>query len=255
MGAGKMVEAILKGLMDHEDLSCWHIYSPSATSAKNLALSVGARAITNLDDISPDWILLGCKPQQINDLALVLGTRFKNQPYVSLLAALTEVDQRKILNTGRLIRIMPNLPVKYQEGVTLLTSESSQADLPRIEQIFSKLGTTLVVNEKEFEELTLLTGSGPAFFYDFCSTLISAFDSLTPEKREFLVRKVLMGTAKMAFYENQSLEEMKNAVTSKGGVTKAVLEEWEQLKMNHVIKKGINSGKLRANHIKASLQN
>lgn len=256
LGAGKMVEGVLTGLKKTENLSDWHIYSPSGTSAAKLAGRVGARAISDLAQIkSPDWILIGCKPQQLKELKITLAGRFKESLYVSLLAALTEEDQKNILEVKDLIRCMPNLPVEYNEGVLLLSSTSAKARLSSFQGLFSKLGTCLVVDEKELEELTLLTGSGPAFFYEFTKSLAGSFESLDENEREKLARQVLKGSARVASGSNQSLSELTDSVTSKGGVTIAVLNQWRDDKFLGLIKKGIEAGKKRTEEIKALLRN
>jgi pyrroline-5-carboxylate reductase len=255
LGAGSMVEAILIGLATQIDLSEWGIYSPSGISAKNLAKKVGARAVTDLSLVSdPEWILVGCKPQQLKELYLTLGGKFQNALYVSLLAAVSEKDQQKTLHAKNLIRVMPNLGVKFNQGVSLLSSESSSENIPYITDIFNKLGETLVVKEIELDELTLLTGSGPAFFYEFTKLLAQNFSSLDPKTRELLARKVLAGAAEASYHSNQSLDEMISKVTSKAGVTIAVLEEWRKNGMNDLIQSGILAGKKRTAEIKELLR-
>jgi pyrroline-5-carboxylate reductase len=256
LGAGKMVEAILTGLKKTENLSEWLIYSPSGTSAGKLAGKVGARAVANLSDIkSPDWILVGCKPQQLKDLKDSLNGRFKESLYVSVLAALSEEDQKKILEVKDLIRLMPNLPVEFNEGISLLSSQSAKARLSSFQALFSKLGTCLVVSEEELEELTLLTGSAPAFFYEFASHLAQSFTSLNSQDREKLIRQVLKGSARSASSTNASLTELTDAVTSKGGVTIAVLDYWRENGFKVLIDKAILAGKKRTEEIKELLRN
>lgn len=255
LGAGKMVEGILTGLKKTENLSDWHIYSPSGTSAAKLAGKVGARALADLSEIkSPDWILVGCKPQQLRDLHTTLAGRFKESLYVSILAALSEEEQKSILEVKNLMRMMPNLPVEFNEGITLLSSESAKARLNSFQVLFSKLGACHVVSEKELEELTLLTGSGPAFVYEFIKNLAASFESLTEEEREMLARQVLKGAATAVTKNNQSLEDLTNAVTSKGGVTIAVLTHWRDNQFASFIKKGIEAGKKRTEEIKQLLK-
>lgn len=250
LGAGKMVAAILTGLKSHMDLSSFFLYSPSGESAARLASSVGATAVTDLDNVSPDWILVGCKPQQLGSLKETLQERFSEVPYVSLLAALSEEDQKSILKITRLVRVMPNLPVQFQKGVSLISSESESAHAKKMNELFSKLGTSLIVRETELEELTLLTGSGPAFFYEFTRLLAEGFTSLSPDVREDLARKVLLGAAVSATREPGPLQTMTDAVTSKGGVTIAVLEGWREGKMFQLIKKGIEAGLKRTQELK-----
>lgn len=255
LGAGRMNDAILTGLAKSENLSDWMIYSPSGTTALNLASKVGASAIADLSQVNdPDWILVGCKPQQLKDLKMTLNGRFKECLFVSVLAAIPEADQLNILEAKGLVRVMPNLPVEYNEGVCLISSASAKSHLQSFQYLFSKLGTAMVVEEKELEELTLLTGSGPAFFYEFADLLARSFDSLDPIHREKLVRQVLKGCASSVAHNSGTLPEMVNAVTSKGGVTIAVLDEWKATGFQGVLKKGILAGKKRSGEIKTSLQ-
>lgn len=255
LGAGKMTEAILTGLKKSEDLSQWMIYSPSGTSAKVLAGKVGAKVVTDLSSVeTPDWVLVGCKPQQLKELKTNLNNRFQKELFVSMLAAVSEEDQRQILGVNELIRIMPNLPVEFNSGVTLLSSTSGSKRLSSFESLFKKLGTALVVSEEELEELTLLTGSGPAFFYEFSRNLAQGFQSRSIEEREKLARDVLLGAALAAKSSQKSLEEMTNAVTSKAGVTIAVLEKWRESKFVDFVRQGIHAGKKRSQEIRDSLR-
>lgn len=244
VGAGKLVEAILTGL-SAEGVSSWGVVSKSGESAKKLANKFGMEFCESIADFkTPDWILLGCKPQQLNDI------RIPDVPVMSLLAAIPEETQKKILGVSHLVRVMPNLPVKTGNGVILIAS-SSKPLLKMPEELFSKLGVTKIMAEKELEELTLLTGSGPALFYEFTKTLAASFSSLSQTEREELAKAVLIGSA--ASVPGQDLQTLIDAVTSKGGVTIAVLEEWRIKSLKSVIESGVESGKKRTDELKSSL--
>lgn len=254
LGAGKMLDAVLTGLKKTENLSDWLIYSPSGESARKLAGKVGAGFISDLSLVkNPDWVLVGCKPQQLRDLKLSIADQFNDSLFVSILAALSEEDQLKTLGAKELIRLMPNLPVEFNKGVCLLSSVSASKRLSSFESFFSKLGLCLVVKEDELEELTLLTGSGPALFYEFSRSLSQSFSSLGDEQREKLIRQVLKGAGMAVSCSKDSLEDMTNAVTSKAGVTIAILEEWRKENFLQVIKSGIKAGLKRTQEIKAHL--
>lgn len=255
LGAGKMVEAILTGLKKTENLSEWYIYSPSGVSAQALAGKVGARVAADpLQIKNPDWILVGCKPQQLSHLGSTLQGAFKESLFVSILAALSEEDQLGTLGGKELIRVMPNLPVEFNEGISLLASVSGKTRLSSMQALFSKLGTSLIVSEEELEELTLLTGSGPALFYEFARGLAASFTSLDEQKRETLVRQVLKGTAKTLEKSSESLDELTNKVTSKAGVTIAVLNHWREVNLKKTLASGIAIGKKRAEEIRTTLR-
>lgn len=255
LGAGKMVGAILRGLKTSQDMRQFEIYSPSGESAKILSESVGAKHVSTLAEAtSPECIWLGCKPQQLPELKKILGDMFPDAIYLSFLAALPEANQLKILDRKILIRAMPNLPVEFKSGITLLASTSAESDLAHFEKLFSHLGTSLVVSENELEELTLLTGSGPAFFYEFTQYLAQSFTSLDESKRESLARQVLLGAGLTSAYNKAPLTELVSAVTSKGGVTIAVLEEWRQRHLKDGVGLGVSAGKIRSSEIKDRLR-
>ncbi len=244
VGAGKMVESILAGL-PADVISQWGILSKSGTTARSLAEKYGTQFVDQIGEFPrPDWIILGVKPQQIKDVTL------PDVPVLSLLAAIPEKTQKEILKVTHLVRAMPNLPVKFRKGVILLSSTSKPL-LKWPEELFSTLGLVKIMGEEELEELTLLSGSGPALFYEFAKTLSQSFSSLSETEREEMVRAVLSGSAMSL--KDESLQSMIDAVTSKGGVTIAVLEEWRRSGLSDVLKKGVVSGLKRTEELKAPL--
>lgn len=244
VGAGKMVDAILAGL-PAPLLSTWAITSKSGVSAKVLATKYGMKFVDKVEDFGrPDWILLGCKPQQIKDISV------PDVPVMSLLAALPEKSQKETLKVSHLVRVMPNLPVRFNKGVTLLYS-SSKSHMPFPTELFRKLGVVKHMEENEFEEITLLTGSGPALFYEFTKTLAASFTSLSESEREELAKAVLIGAAQSV--EGQDLQKLIDAVTSKGGVTIAVLEEWRKNGLGSVLGQGVKNGLKRTEELKLHL--
>lgn len=254
LGAGKMLEAILVGLKESLDLSDFRIFSPSGLSAQALAKKIGAKPVSDLSSERDfDWILVGCKPQQLKNLKLLIGDQFQNALFVSVLAALSEKNQLEILGAKRLVRIMPNLPVKVRAGVVLMSSDSAKEKLDFFEELFSRLGKVSIVKEAELEELTLLTGSGPAFFYEFALQLSRLSRSLTLTEREELARKVLEGAGLMLHHDQEPLSSHISNVTSKGGVTIAVLEKWRELDLGAFLKHGFDRGMKRIEEIRESL--
>lgn len=244
-----MVGAMIEGLGPSIVPSEWGIYSPSGVSAKQLAVKVGAKHVTDLDSISPDWVIIGCKPQQLKELAVSIKGKFENALYISLLAAIPERDQLNTLGVRRLVRVMPNMSVRFNVGVTLLSSISAPDELGEVQKLFSRLGMARVMDEESLQELTLLTGSGPALFYEFTQDLSRCFSSLDGPSREALARQVLLGAGISASKENLPLGTMIDAVTSKGGVTIAVLESWRGRKFIEVLKVGITAGLKRTQEL------
>lgn len=255
IGAGKMTSAILEGFKGQEDLSQWEIFSPTGVSAKKLAESVGAKWREDLNHLEGfDYVLLGCKPQQLGDFGKDHGDKIKAFPVLSMLAAISEEDQRAHLKVSKLVRIMPNMPVKFRKGVTLIASSSASESLTHIQVLFQKIGNAYGMKESELEELTLLSGSGPAFFYEFSKNLADSFSSLSSNEREEISRAVLLGSGLMSSVEKKDLNTLIGEVTSKGGVTIAVLEKFRELDLKDLVLKGMQNGVKRTQELKELLR-
>jgi pyrroline-5-carboxylate reductase len=251
-GAGNMAQGIFEGLHTKIDLSHYFFYTPSGHRAQELAKRVGAEWLKDLSGEGGfDWIFLALKPQQLKDLAPHVKAHFPHTPVVSFLAALSEAQQRQVLGAEKLIRLMPNLASRYHQGIALLCSESAPEKLPLVQEIFSHLGYTQVVKENELDELTLLTGSGPAIFYELTHILAQSFHSLTPEVRQELARRTLQGAACITQQSSSALSELIDQVTSKGGVTMALLEKSRALGLKSVIQQAVNRGLERLKEMRA----
>jgi pyrroline-5-carboxylate reductase len=246
LGAGNMISAILEGLYGEKDLSNFYIYSPSGHKAQALAEKVGAKWVDDLRNFNdPEFVWLGFKPQQIKSSSHLIKDNFKKATFVSFLAAISEDDQKHILGVDKLIRVMPNLNVKIKKGICLASTKSSQVDLLFFENLFKPLGKFLIVEENELDELTLLTGSGPALIYEFAKCLADSFVSLDESSRELLMKNLLSGASEMAMKSSESFDHLINAVTSKGGVTIAVLENWRKNGLENIVESGVRAGESR----------
>jgi pyrroline-5-carboxylate reductase len=255
LGTGQMMEGILRGWMGIVDFKDWTLYSPSGVSSQRLASLIGAQWTDKPEDVKGvEWMILGCKPQQLSDVGSKFHKTFNQSTVLSLLAAVDEADQRRILGVERLVRVMPNLGVKFKKGISLISSSSAPSELPKIQELFAHLGLSLIVKETELEELTLLTGSGPAFFYELALNLSKSFTSLDEDSREKLAKAVLSGAGITADQDPRPLRELTSSVTSKGGVTIAVLEKWRESGLMKVVKDGIERGKARTFEIKDLLR-
>lgn len=253
LGAGKMVSAILEGLTHQIDLTDFYIYSPSGVSAKQLAKKVGANWLTDIGQVKDfEYVWIGCKPQQLQSVSALVLPELKNAIFVSFLAAISEKVQMEYLGVTKLIRVMPNLNVRIKKGISLASSLSNPASLPQLENIFKKLGHFIILSEEELDDLTLLSGSGPALIYEFAKNLSDSFSSLNENDREKLVKSLLVGSAEVASNSQKSFMELSSEVTSKGGVTIAVLNYWRDHGFNNLIQAGVKNGKLRSLEITKS---
>lgn len=228
IGCGNMASAIVKGVNRVYPEEKFLTYTPSHTRAKELAAAVGGEAAKNLENLAAaDSIIIGCKPQQFGDLAGNLEGKFDlgSKHFISIMAALPLKAIQDKLGAKRVTRVMPNTPSLFNEGVSLILHadevETKERELSL--KIFSSCSKThLLKSEESFDQVTTVSGSGPAYVFLFAKTMADQLVAWGIEAGEArsIVNQLFIGSSKL-MQENRdtALDELIAQVTSKGGVT------------------------------------
>src|SRR5690606_1162836 len=126
-----------------------------------------------------------------------------------------------------LVRLMPNLAAalgKSPIGVAGRGLDPARRDA--IMALLAPLGAPEWVEEGEFDLVTALAGSGPAFVYRFIDALSAAATELGLDeaKSRRLALAMVDGAAALAAASPHDPGELARQVASPGGVTQAGLE-------------------------------
>lgn len=186
-------------------------------------------------DYQPDVIILAVKPQ------IMLGVLEHYRPYAAKGALIITVAAGKQLDfytpvlgeSTKLVRVMPNLPVAYNKGMTLgIASQTlNDTDLRTTHELFTALGKLLwLKQEAMFDVATTISGCGPAYVYLLTDALAEAgmLQGLNREDAELLARQTVIGAGEHLAHSEDSAVILKKKVTSPGGVTEAALKVLEQ---------------------------
>lgn len=255
LGCGNMSRAIIEGMSGAVDFSETYFYTPSQSKAKSLAAQVKGRFAAELTDLptDPDVVILGCKPQQFAELSKLIKGKFHSDPlYLSILAATPLSLHESLLGSKKILRVMPNMSVRFKKGISILLD----SDIPEVlkiewEKNFALIGKVKrVKTEEQFNHLMLLCGSGPAFMYQWLKWLSVMSEDLTMNEREELAIAVMEGALEtMRNDSSKSLETLISEVTSKGGVTAAVLSGWSDESIQGKLQAGWDKGIKRTEEI------
>ena len=181
-----------------------------------------------------EFVILGFKPQNLGEIPAFPDN--PKQVIISILAGTTVENLRKKFSSQKIARAMPNLPLQYKNGMTGLLFpeefEFSESEEKFVERLFSSGGITIdIENEADMNGFTVLCGSGPAYFLYLAEQMAGMAERIgySPDQADVMMRQILSGAAAMEAHSGQmSLAELRERVTSKGGVTEAavaVLEE------------------------------
>jgi pyrroline-5-carboxylate reductase len=185
----------------------------------------GVRVVTAIpDEPSPEVLLLGFKPYQLGDIAPALAGASSGAAVVSILAG-TETDTLRgyFPKAGAVIRAMPNLPVAIGKGVVGLYGDRNGA----VESLIASLGLVeWIADEAQFDAVTALAGSGPAFVYRFIDALAQAGEAigLTTGQAQRMAIATVEGSGLLAAASDASPADLADRVASKGGSTRKGLD-------------------------------
>ncbi|KAM0981323.1 hypothetical protein TB2_014118 [Malus domestica] len=133
---------------------------------------------------------------------------------------------------SRFIRVMPNTPsaVGAAASVLSLGGGATEQDGDLIAKVFSSIGKTWKADEKYFDAVTGLSGSGPAYIYLAIEALADGgvAAGLPRELALGLASQTVFGAASMACHTGKHPGQLKDDVTSPGGTTIAGVHELEK---------------------------
>jgi pyrroline-5-carboxylate reductase len=226
VGCGNMGQAMVGGWRSAGvDLS-------SAVAIRPSGLPVtGVRTVASLGDAGapPRLVVLGFKPQKLDEVAPQLRTRITGRTtVVSLLAGVEAATLRQRFPTAAaIVRAMPNTPVAIRRGVIALYSDDAD-DKTRTElsALFAPLGfAPWMADEAKFSAVGAVAGSGPAYVARFVTALIKAGEErgLSNEIASTIALETVLGTGWLAASAGESMDEIARRVTSPNGTTEAGL--------------------------------
>ena len=253
-----MAEAIIRGLISSKAFSRNSIIisDKDAARSKQVSKKYGvAMAENNVEAAKrSDVIVLAVKPQSMhNVLSDLTGKVSPDQLVISIAAGITLKSFEKYLAKVPLVRAMPNNPCLIGEGMTALCEGkfAQEKDMKTAEKIFSSVGDTMRVEEKQMNAVTGLSGSGPAFIYEVVDALTNGGieAGLPKDISAALALKTALGSIKTMVKTKKTPEELKNMVVSPGGTTIAGLRALEEANFKGALKKAVIKASARAKEI------
>ena len=235
VGAGSMGGAIASGLVASgaAGLSGVMAADPNETSRAALG-ELGIRTFADAAEMvsaGPDVVVLAVKPQILPGVLAGLADLLAGRPVISIAAGVPLATLEASLPTSRVVRVMPNLPVKVLSGATAICagSRATAADVERARGIFGALGSARVMREDQLDAEGAVVSCGPAYIALFADVLTRAaveHGMACSDARE-MVLSTMRGVATQLLESGEHPRAYMDKVTSPGGTTAAGLRALE----------------------------
>jgi pyrroline-5-carboxylate reductase len=228
IGCGKMGGAMLRQWASNDD-NHFTVADPAA-----LGLPEGVKHVSKATELAAaefDVVLIAIKPQMIAtvlpDFAFLLKPK---GCFVSFAAACSIETIVGIVGEQAIVRVMPNLAAMVGLGVSGLyaNNDCTEQQKTEVTALITETGTCIQLSsEDEIDRLTAISGSGPGYIFEVMRSFVAAAKALgfDDETARALVFDTITGTVETARQSTNTLEELRNSVTSKNGTTQAGLAE------------------------------
>lgn len=258
IGAGRMASAMVGGLLAKgaatpEEIAC--IGGDDDTAAL-LARRTGITAHRELAALltTAGTIVLACKPQQLAGLDQRLAELTAGRLVISILAGKRLARLAQTFPRARnLVRAMPNTPGQIGAGITgwCALKPLSPSDRRMVDTVLGALGEMVGLEEKDLDAVTALSGSGPAFVFEFVAALreggVAA--GLPGDVAAELAQATVLGSARLLAETRIEPETLRDQVTSPHGTTYAGLQRMAARGFRDIIKETILAAKTRSEEL------
>ena len=234
IGAGNMTEAIISGILREGvfEASDIIISDPLLERRNHMEVTYHVQVRDdNIDSVAEaDVVILAVKPQVFPSIWDNLKQNVSNKLIISIMAGITSetIASGKAL---RVIRVMPNTPSLVGRGASgiAMGQSATEGDMNTAEKIMQSVGVSVRVEEDQLHAVTALSGSGPAYIFYLMEAMISeAVDlGLDEDTARLLCTETVGGAADLLANSEESPEELRNRVTSKGGTTAAAIQSFD----------------------------
>ena len=251
LGAGKMATALAQGFLNARLVKFPQLLSadPVAAARQHFTRNLGARCVASNLALAQasDVLILATKPDQaVAVLKEISGAFTKNHRLISIAAGVTLAKLEAALPAGaRVIRVMPNTPALVGAGAAAfaLGSFATVADGVLAKKLLSAVGLALQVKECLLDAVTGLSGSGPAYVYQFIEALSDGgvAAGLPRDIATQLAAQTVLGGAKMVLETGQHPGALKDQVTSPGGTTIEGLHALEKGRLRAVVMSAVRA--------------
>jgi len=262
IGAGVMGQTLIRGLLGSGLIGRERLWAgeknAAACETASLALEIPVEAAFQERVPGADLILICVKPadaQKVMETLRGAGLR-KETLLISILAGVGTARLEALLGTDNpVVRAMPNTPAIVSEGMTAICAgkHATAAHLETARRIFEAVGQCLPIEEKHFNAITALSGSGPGYLFLIMEALAEAGVrvGLPRQLALALVAQTTLGAARMVQVTGRHPAALRDDVTTPAGCTIGGILMLEDGKIRSVLARAVEEATKIAAHLGA----
>lgn len=238
IGYGHMGSAIIdaflkRGLVPPSHISISTRSTNKLKSLKNTYPDLTISSDNTAVGAASDILFICVRTPDVKTILEEIASTLKPSTHLVLINAALQMRHVTNLVSCMVSRALPTQILSVGKGVTLMCHDASvdEASAKHLQSLFENIGVVRLLPETHFDRGTDLTSCGPAFIASIFEQCIKAGvrkSDLTEEDVTDMVIETLYGTAKLLRQRNLSIQELKESIATKGGITEMGVRVLEQ---------------------------
>lgn len=258
IGGGNMAEAMIKGLLS-SGFAVDRIMAsePSEYRREHLQEAYGVELTADNIELMQkcELVVLAIKPQIVAEvLEEIAGAHHEEQLLVSIVAGVPCSRIEKYFSGApRVVRVMPNTPALVGEAASAICRGhySSKEDLDLVRQLFESIGKVQIIDERQMDAATGLSGSGPAYIYTVIEALADGGvrEGLRRDVAHALAVQTVVGAALMVRETGEHPAILRDQVCSPGGTAITGVSTLEKKGLRTTLMEAVSAAAARSREL------
>ncbi|MCL4558536.1 MAG: pyrroline-5-carboxylate reductase [Deltaproteobacteria bacterium] len=260
IGAGKMAEAIISGLLSSKKITNAQVIISDKYDKRRIEIEETYNVRSTPDNVvcakEGAIVFLSVKPKDMAEVLIQCKPILRQSKLIVSIAAGIEIKFIESLldKETKIIRVMPNIAVTVAEGMSVVMKNTAAdaTDINIVKELLSSTGDVIEIRDEElFHAVTALSGSGPAYILMFLEALSDAGVrmGLSRDVANRLATQTVIGAGMMAKGSELSFATLKEAVISPAGTTAEALAVLEKMGVRSAIIEAIKAATTRSREI------
>ena len=209
LGLGNLGTAFFEGLQKNKNLNLY-FYEENEKIRNDFAKLHNVITSPHINTLDSGVLILCIKPQNINNFFESFTKNIEKDVLICSPVAGLEIETINKYVKNRVIRIMPNLLIRKNNGFIPFVKNYDGDYLNFINVALSFLGNTEEFDEELFALITAISGSGPAWFYELSNQLVNSATKLGMNENDatnFILSKYFFGNFLIELKSNNHTNE------------------------------------------------
>ena len=245
IGAGAMGGALIEGFIK-SGIEYTNIIASVKTMEKKdyLEKNLGIKVYTDNRKVASeaDILFIAVKPYMVASIAAEISSSIKvGATIVSVAASVSKKDLSRLFNGSRIVRIMPNTPVKTCNGFTSVVEAENKVVENGVIELLKRVGMVKVIKEEQIHAYNAMAGCSPAFIYILIEAMSDAgvFMGIDRKTSIEMAAQIFKGSGAMVLESGKHPAQLKDGVCTPGGLTIKGVEAMEEQGLRSGIMKTI----------------